>query len=115
MFTSRGLVKLIMVYLCLGIICNEVGSESAVIQETWVQTLGWEDPLERGMATHSNILAWRISWTEEPDGLPFMGHNPWGHKESDMTKQLTLSLKKNNNNWATFLCIGMDRVLKYMK
>ena len=34
------------------------------MQETWVQTLGWEDPLETGMATHSNILAWRISWTE---------------------------------------------------
>ena len=39
------------------------------MQETWVQTLGWEDPLETGMATHSNILAWRIPWTEEPGGL----------------------------------------------
>ena len=40
-----------------------------VIQETWVQSLGWEDPLEKGMATHSSILAWRILWTEEPDRL----------------------------------------------
>ena len=37
--------------------------------ETWVQSLGWEDLLEEGMATHSNILAWRIPWTEEPGGL----------------------------------------------
>ena len=35
----------------------------------WVQSLGWEDPLEEGMAAHSSILAWRIPWTEEPDGL----------------------------------------------
>ena len=38
-----------------------------------VQSLGWEDPLEEGMATHSNILAWRIPWTEDPRGLPSMG------------------------------------------
>ena len=38
-------------------------------QETWVQSLGWEDPLEKGMAAHSSILAWRIPWTEEPGGL----------------------------------------------
>ena len=37
--------------------------------ETWVQSLGWEDPLEEGMATHSSILAWRIPWTEEPGRL----------------------------------------------
>ena len=39
------------------------------MQETWVRSLNWEDPLEKGMATHSSILAWRISWTEEPGGL----------------------------------------------
>ena len=39
------------------------------IQEIWVQSLGQEEPLERGMATHSSILAWRIPWTEEPGGL----------------------------------------------
>ena len=44
-----------------------------VMQETWVQSLGWEDPLEKGMATHSNILSWRISWTEEPGGLLSIG------------------------------------------
>jgi len=43
------------------------------MQDTRVQSLGWEDPLEKGMATHSGILAWRISWREEPDHLQFMG------------------------------------------
>ena len=41
--------------------------------ETWVRSLGWEDPLEEGMGTHSNILAWEIPWTEEPGGLQSMG------------------------------------------
>ena len=43
------------------------------VQETWVQSLGWEDPLEKEMETHSIILAWKISWTEEPGGLQSMG------------------------------------------
>ena len=54
------------------------------MQETQVLSLGWEDPLEKGMAMHSSILPWRISQTEEPGGLPSMGR-----KESDMTEQLT--------------------------
>ena len=41
----------------------------AAMQETWVRSLGQKDPLEKGMATHSSILAWQIPWTEEPDGL----------------------------------------------
>ena len=49
------------------------------MQETWVQSLGWEDPLEEGMATHSRILAWRISWIEEPGGLQSMGSQRVGH------------------------------------
>ena len=48
------------------------------MQETWVQSLGQEDPLEKKMATHSSILAWRIPWREEPGGL----YRPWGCKES---------------------------------
>ena len=43
------------------------------MRETWVRSLGWEDPLEKGMATHSSILAWRIPWTEEPGGLQLVG------------------------------------------
>ena len=53
------------------------------MQETWVRSLGWEDPLEKEMATHSSILAWEIPWTEEPGGLQSMGL-----QESDMTERL---------------------------
>ena len=47
--------------------------------ETWVRSLGWEDPLEKEMATHSSILAWRIPWTEEPGGLQSTGSQRVGH------------------------------------
>ena len=49
------------------------------IKETWVQSLGWEDPLEKEMATHSSILAWKTSWTKEPGGLQSMGPERVGH------------------------------------
>ena len=53
------------------------------MHETWVWSLGWEDALEKGKATHSSILAWRIPWTV---------YSPWGRKESDTTEWLSLSL-----------------------
>ena len=59
------------------------GKESTCNAETWARPLGWEDPLEEGMATHASILAWRIP-IEDPGSL-----SPWGCKESDMTKQLS--------------------------
>ena len=49
------------------------------MQETQVRSLGWKDPLEKGMATHSSILAWRIPWTEEPCGLQSMRSHRVGH------------------------------------
>ena len=49
------------------------------MQETWVQSLAQEDPLEKGMAIHSSILAWRIPWIKEPDGLQFVGSQRVGH------------------------------------
>ena len=49
------------------------------MQETWIRSLGQEDPLEKEMATHSSILAWRIPWTEEPGGLQSMGSQRVGH------------------------------------
>ena len=49
------------------------------MQETPVQSLGWEDPLEKGMAIYSSTLAWKIPWTEEPGGLQSMGLLPVGH------------------------------------
>ena len=48
-------------------------------QEAWVQSLVWGDPLEKEMATHSRIFAWKIPWTEEPGGLQFMGLQRIGH------------------------------------
>ena len=50
------------------------------MQETQVQALGWEDPLEKGMATHSSILAWRIPWTEDPGRLQSMGSQRVRHE-----------------------------------
>ena len=57
------------------------------MQETWVRSLGQEDPLEKGMATQSSILAWRIPWTED---------SPWGCKVSDMTEWLTLTFQNRS-------------------
>ena len=64
------------------------------MQEIWVRSLGWEDPLEEGVATHSSILSWRIPWTEEP-----VGYSPQGHKESDTTEQLSTAQKH------TYVCM----------
>ena len=56
-----------------------VAQNLPAMQETQVQSLGWEDPLEKEMATHSSILAWRIPWTEEPGRLQSMGSQRVGH------------------------------------
>ena len=58
---------------CLGFPGGSDSKESAYNAETWLRSLGQEDPLEKGMATHSSILAWRLPWTEEPGGLQSMG------------------------------------------
>ena len=63
------------------------------MQETWVRSLGWEDPPEKGKATHSSIQAWRIPWA-----------SPWGHKESDMTEQLSLHFTSSSR---IVLCLCM--------
>ena len=55
-------------------------------QENQLQSLGQEDPLEKRMAIHASIVAWRIPWKEEPGG-----YSPWGRRESDMTEKLTLA------------------------
>ena len=56
----------------------------SAMQKTQVRSLSWKDPLEKGMATHSSILAWRIPWTEESGGV----FSSWSHKNSDTTEQL---------------------------
>ena len=53
----------------LASLVDQIVKNLPAMLETWVQSLGWEDPLEKGMATHSGILAWRIPWTEELGGL----------------------------------------------
>ena len=58
----------------------------------WVQSLGWEDPLEKGMVTHSNILAWRIPGTEEPSRLQFRASKSWTR-----LKQLSTHTCKDNS------------------
>ena len=67
-----------MYHIWASLVAQSVNNPPAM-QDTWVQSLGGEDPLEKDMATHSNILAWRIPWT----GI-LAGYSPWGHKESDM-------------------------------
>ena len=62
----------------------QLGKNLPAMWETWVRSLGWEDPLEENMATHPSILAWRIPGTEDPGGC-----SPWGHKELDTTEQLS--------------------------
>ena len=59
------------------------------MRETWVQSLGWEDLLEKEMATHSSILAWKIPWMES-----LVDYSTWGCKESDMTERLHFHFKK---------------------
>ena len=54
-----------------------------IMRETWVQSLGWEDPLKKAMAPHSSTPSWKIPWMEEPGRL-----HPWDCKESDTTEQL---------------------------
>ena len=68
-------------YICASMVTQLLKNLPAM-QETWVQFLGWEDPLEKGTAIHSSTLAWRFH------GL----YSPWGHKELDMTEQLSFSL-----------------------
>ena len=61
------------------------------VQKAQVQSPGWEDLLEKEMATYSTVLAWKIPWTEKP-GRSLVGYSPRGHKESDTTERLHLHL-----------------------
>ena len=70
------------------------GSEDK--EATWVQSLGREDPLEKGMAIHFSILAWRVPWTEEPGELQSIGSQRVRHEWSDLTKQSTLYPKSES-------------------
>ena len=73
--------------------------------ETWVRSLGWEDPLEKEMATHSSTLARRIPWTEEPGGLQSMGSQRVGHDRAT-------SLRRKSVNWKTAKKVNQKRGTK---
>ena len=75
------------------------------VQETWVQSLGQEDPLEEAMATHSNILAWRIPWTEKPGGLHSMELQRVGYNWATNTFTFTSSLWYKSIIMSLFLAI----------
>ena len=74
------------------------------MQETWVQSLDWEDPLEQGPATHSSVLAWRIPGMGKPGGLLSMGSHRVGHNWSDLAARLSSSSSKTlcNETSCTF-------------
>ena len=71
------------------------------MQETWVQFLAWEDPLEKWTSTHSNILAWGILWTDEPGGLQSMGLQRTGHNWATFTSLRHFELQGLDNKTQT--------------
>ena len=73
MINKTRLLEFTVLKIIQGFPGGSEGEEFACNAETWVQFLGWEDPLEKGMATHCSILAWRILWTGGPSGLQSMG------------------------------------------
>ena len=101
---------LAMILICISLIINEVFPVAQTVknlpavQETWVQFLDQEDPLEKGMAIFSSILAWRISWTEKPGGL----YSLWGCKKSDRTERLTRTHTHNLLFLLSFCCLCSD-------
>ena len=78
-------IHYIHMYLCMymGFPGGSVVKNLSAVQEVWVRFLGWEDPLEEGMATHSSTLAWRIPWTEELGGPQSIGSDRVGHDWSE--------------------------------
>ena len=77
-------MALILIHIGASLVAQSVKDLPAV-QETWVRSVGWEDPLEKEMATHFSILAWKSHGQRS-----LVGCSPWGLKESDTTEQLTL-------------------------
>ena len=76
-----GFSSIMIINIWASLVAQPVKNPPAM-QEIWVWSLGWEGPLEKGMATHSSILAWRIPWTEEPGGLQFRGLQKVGYERA---------------------------------
>ena len=83
--------------------------------ETWVRSLGWEEPLEKGKATHSSIPAWRIPWTEEPGRLQSLGLQRVGHNWSTFTHSLTRLVKFIENRQGKGKLLFMDTKIQICK
>ena len=79
------IIKLGCIYVIWPSLVVQKVKNLPAMQETWVHFLGWEDPLEKEMATHSSILAWRTPWTEQPGRLQSMGSRRVRHSLSDFT------------------------------
>ena len=94
-FLTRGLLLWLFTIAFFGVsLVAQIVMNLPTMQETWVPSLGWEDPLEEEMATHSSILAWKFPWTEEPDGLQSMGSQRVGHDWATFTFHIWIKLKK---------------------
>ena len=79
------------------------------MQETWVRSLSWEEPLEKGMATHSSVLAWRITWTEEPGRLRSIGSQRVGHDWTTNTLEIYSHFLFSSRRWHWYfvLIVGL--------
>ena len=80
---------------------SQLAKNLPAVQETWVQSLGWEDPLEKEMATHSSILAWKISWTEEAGGLQSMGSQRVGDNWATNTQHTAFFMVQLSHPYMT--------------
>ena len=85
--------------LCWASLVAQTVKHLSAMQETWVQSLGWEDPLEKEMAAHSSILAWKIPWTAEPARLQFMGSQRVRHDWVTSLHFLCVTLWLGANQW----------------
>ena len=89
--------KLNIILLCWASLVAQMVKNPPAMQETWVQSLGQDDLLEKGMSTHSSILAWRIPWTEEPGWLQFMGSQSVRHNWATNTFHFHLTILLSNS------------------
>ena len=80
------------------------------MQETSIRSLGWEDPLEEGMATHSRILAWRIPWTGEPGGLQALGLRSWNNCVTKHSTQNVQTLNFSSVTFGTFITSTQNKI-----
>ena len=106
---SFHLCSILWWFILMGVLGFPVAQAIKNLPAMWktqVQSLGWEDPLEKGMAPHPSIIAWRIPWTEEPGGLQSMGLKRVGH--SWATDTFTLKITSKCFQFLSFLAFRKD-------